>query len=47
MALDLEAAVDLAGVPTWEEAMDLVLKWVMEVIMEDQDQWEAALGVLE
>ena len=41
LGLDL-AAADLDGVLTWAEVMDLGLRWVMEVIM-DQDLWEGAM----
>ena len=36
------AAADLDGVLTWAEVMDLGLRWVMEVIM-DQDLWQGAM----
>lgn len=41
LGLDL-AAADLDGVLTWAEVMDLGLRWVMEVIM-DQDLWVGAM----
>ena len=44
LGLDL-AAADLDGVLTWAEVMDLGLRWVMEVIM-DQDLWVGAMEVL-
>ena len=46
LGLDL-AAADLDGVLTWAEVMDLGLRWVMEVILEDQDPWLEAMEVLE
>ena len=46
LGLDL-AAADLAGVLIWAEVTDRVLRWVMEVILEDQDPWLEAMEVLE
>ena len=45
LGLDL-AAADLAGVLIWAEAMDRVLQWVMEVILEVQEPWREAMEVL-